>query len=648
MTTREVRQDGVPQWDGKATSIAGWREKVSLYIMGTRKDDRYLCGPRLLGTLDPDSNEYKSIRKRVDDGTLSHESGSGALKVVDEIKALLGPRSLQEAVRLTLGFVSLNGVKRKPGEGMRTFIARFEGLYVEAGNALKEACGDVDPEKFLHPLVRGILLMESTNLEIVEQNSVLATSGPKGNSWLYQHLAEALQLQWSDEAVLKRDKTQRGRKAQANAVESHAWELQGIRESLEQAELEEPQYYEPTGDYETVDDEPYVEEDQSEYFDPPEELDEEVVMAADTIIEQYGGDVEDAEAYAFEQASAAARTFQEARRLLSEVRGARGYWPVVGIACAPDGSSTGEYRGRGKSGKTGRGRSKGDGRGRGKGKGGDKGRKGGDHSQFSFTPPPPSPHPAKRFQSTSGPARGGRPHGPRSPGPVCILCRQPGHIARDCPDTGSSGSQQARKRTLGSYAGAEASFVEASILAAASAEVKEDEVIEFDLEAEAHSGLSMGDLEGSAVGIWDCGATMSAGAATLLQPVFDKACSQFENVTLDQARVRFTFAGGEQSIAESVVRIPLEALDGEELHIHPVPNPNTPILLGLDNLRKLGMVLDFEADTAYSKKLGRYLPTEKLRGGHLGLKLPASVESILCVDGSKDCKKDAQAAQPSL
>ena len=156
----------------------------------------------------------------------------------------------------------------------------------------------------------------------------------------------------------------------------------------------------------------------------------------------------------------------------------------------------------------------------------------------------------------------------------------------------------------------------------------------------------MGDLEGSSVGIWDCGATLSAGAATLLQPVFDEACSQFENVGLDKAKVRFTFAGGEQSVAGSVARIPLKALDGEELDIHPVPNPHTPILLGLDNLRKLGMVLDFDADTAYSKKLRRYLPTERLRGGHLGLRLPTSVESILCA-GSKDCGDGTQQCQSS-
>ena len=188
-----------------------------------------------------------------------------------------------------------------------------------------------------------------------------------------------------------------------------------------------------------------------------------------------------------------------------------------------------------------------------------------------------------------------------------------GTLPETAPNRGSDGSQQARKRALGSYAGAGAGYTEAQNYAILS----EPEVIEC-------SVLASSALDRKAVGIWDCGATMSAGAADLLQPVFDACEARYGQVPLDPAKVRFTFAGGEQSHAESVLQLPMSSLKGQALTVHPVPNPYTPILLGLDNLRKFGMVLDFAEDTAYSKTLGSYLPTVRLPGGHLGLRLPGA------------------------
>ena len=92
------------------------------------------------------------------------------------------------------------------------------------------------------------------------------------------------------------------------------------------------------------------------------------------------------------------------------------------------------------------------------------------------------------------------------------------------------GSQQARKRALGSFAAANAGYTEARILMMSAesigdrepkAKIEEPEVMDFEIqEAEA---LAAGyDRQGNPVGIWDCGATMSAGSAQLLQPVFEE------------------------------------------------------------------------------------------------------------------------------
>ena len=233
----------------------------------------------------------------------------------------------------------------------------------------------------------------------------------------------------------------------------------------------------------------------------------------------------------------------------------------------------------------------------------------------------------KQHMNFGGPQRGGRHHGPRQAGPVCLICRQPGHIAKECPTLGSEGSPQARKRALGSFAGAKAGYAEAQVLMMMSEEMipedDEPEVIDFEF-AEAEALAAGFDDAGNSVGIWDCGATRSAGAAELLQPVFEEALQSYKDVSLEQSRVRFTFAGGEQSEAQSLLSLPLPVLEGHCLQVHPVPNPHTPILLGLDNLRKFQMVLDFGNDTCYSKVLQRYLPTIRLQSGHLGLALTHS------------------------
>ena len=56
-------------------------------------------------------------------------------------------------------------------------------------------------------------------------------------------------------------------------------------------------------------------------------------MTAQTqlVLRQMRGDLEDAEASASQVHASASRSFQEARELLTRVKSARGYFPVVGI-----------------------------------------------------------------------------------------------------------------------------------------------------------------------------------------------------------------------------------------------------------------------------------------------------------------------------
>ena len=141
----------------------------------------------------------------------------------------------------------------------------------------------------------------------------------------------------------------------------------------------------------------------------------------------------------------ATRTFMEAKDLVSRVKHARGYFPVVGVG-AFDGFQTITPRGSrqpgsGKGANSGMNSQTGKGRGRGLGKG---------------KPPRDSrrPSPAKSRVTLTGTAKGGPPHGTRIQPGQCLLCRQMGHLARDCPNRGTRDDSGINlKRAFGSFVG---------------------------------------------------------------------------------------------------------------------------------------------------------------------------------------------------
>ena len=165
----------------------------------------------------------------------------------------------------------------------------------------------------------------------------------------------------------------------------------------------------------------------------------------DPELEDQFGSLEAAEAFAmteFKNASSdmrhATRTFMEAK-----VTHARGYFPVVGVG-AFDGFQTitprgSRQTGAGKSTSTGMNSQAGKGRGRGLGKG---------------KPPRASrrPSPAKSRVTSTGAAKGGPAHGTRIQPDQCLLCRQMGHLARDCPNRGTRDDSGINlKRAFGSF-----------------------------------------------------------------------------------------------------------------------------------------------------------------------------------------------------
>ena len=382
----------------------------------------------------------------------------GATLVIAALRRALGARPIQEAVRLFRQLIGLRDLKRQSGESMRKWISRFEAFIKKTGKALHQADAEIDEATYLHPLIQGILLLECSNLSPSENAAVLATSGATskeggsiGNSYLYVDLAASFIAQWDDEALARRDKAPQKRSHHTAAAATTTWDLSSPSSSFLEPDTMDGDDFEMTLG---TCDEPW--EDQS--WEEPEEAEfpdddwTDEISPDDPELEEQFGSLEAAEAYAvteFKNASSdmknATRTFMEAKDLVSRVKHARGYFPVVGVG-AFDGFQTITPRG---SRQTGAGKGTGTGMNSQTGKG---------HGRvFRKGKPPRDPRrrsPAKSRVTLTGSTKGGPAHGTRLQPGQCLLRRQTGHLAKDCPNRETrDDSGINHKRAFGSFVG---------------------------------------------------------------------------------------------------------------------------------------------------------------------------------------------------
>ena len=87
--------------------IASIDQRVKLFVSSTKKEKRYLWGPRLLSTFHPEGDTFRYVRDSLTDVQLEAADGSGALMTVKTIRLSVGPKSTQDAVRLLLDFFRL-------------------------------------------------------------------------------------------------------------------------------------------------------------------------------------------------------------------------------------------------------------------------------------------------------------------------------------------------------------------------------------------------------------------------------------------------------------------------------------------------------------------------------------------------------------
>ena len=324
------------------------------------------------------------------------------------------------------------------------------------------------------------------------------------------------------------------------------------------------------------------------------------------LLEQFDGNLEDADASVSQVYASASRSFQDARELLTRVKVPEANFPVVGIG-AFDGLAqpstdrkTVKSRGNGKKGKR---------------KGKSSSQKGGKPTSLGtpgILPKTQSsrvesrPPKTKKCPTEVGATRGGPHHARRLRPDQSMLCRQMGHRASECPNKGKTTSFSPGKREFGTYALGCAVF-DSQCYGATVEEIEQDQHEE---DIEDFVAFSIKSLEGFA--ILDGGATKTVSGFMSVRPVADR----YEAPRVRRQILALRSLSAKREAASTKICIPhAEFPQGISLNV--VSNESTLFLIGLDVLREYGLVIHFHYNRVYSHILKRYLACAILPTGHL-------------------------------
>ena len=64
-TMAQLDNSVVPKWNEAPSTLDAFVERVILFVLETKKEERYLCGPRLLAQMDPERQPYKVVKSAV-------------------------------------------------------------------------------------------------------------------------------------------------------------------------------------------------------------------------------------------------------------------------------------------------------------------------------------------------------------------------------------------------------------------------------------------------------------------------------------------------------------------------------------------------------------------------------------------------------
>ena len=125
----ERSKDGVPQWDGDATTFQEYSELASHWQESIPYHKRYLCGPRLQAELSGTARRFVQAKQP---GWISHPNGVDTL--LQHLRQNLGQPQLSEMAEYLAKYFKQS--KRRRHESMNDYITRKAELYSRACQTL--------------------------------------------------------------------------------------------------------------------------------------------------------------------------------------------------------------------------------------------------------------------------------------------------------------------------------------------------------------------------------------------------------------------------------------------------------------------------------------------------------------------------------
>ncbi|CAK0844297.1 unnamed protein product [Prorocentrum cordatum] len=122
MTKNNGTDDIIPKWNGDLTTVDDYERDVEAYIRGTRRDERYVCGPRLWRRLE---GRARQAAKDVDWDRM--EKDDGAAELLRHVRAMLGAQPIQDAVKYLARWIF--DLRRDTGDPMPSYISRDDEAY---------------------------------------------------------------------------------------------------------------------------------------------------------------------------------------------------------------------------------------------------------------------------------------------------------------------------------------------------------------------------------------------------------------------------------------------------------------------------------------------------------------------------------------
>ena len=123
-------KDGVPSWDGNATTFQAYEEQVLVWEQGVKYENRYLCGPRLAAEL------TGAARRMIVGKSPTWVSFNGGVAVfLGHLRQGLGRPQIPEATEYLNKY--FRSSRRRMGEGINEYITRKTETYWRACQALK-------------------------------------------------------------------------------------------------------------------------------------------------------------------------------------------------------------------------------------------------------------------------------------------------------------------------------------------------------------------------------------------------------------------------------------------------------------------------------------------------------------------------------